>query len=115
MSIPAIERTFNQAMARLVRPGRVQVLQDDIVGQIDKTVHAPGTPPVVVRELGDRQLWEVPPSEVQELMRRLQEAEGLHDEESVKRAVLRVYGRKSLTKATSTYLDECATYRSGAL
>ncbi len=110
-----IKRTFNQAMAQLVRSGRVLVLQDDIVGQIDKTVHVPGTPPVVVRELGDRQLWEVPPSEVQSLMRRLQEAEGLHDEESVKRAVLRVYGRKSLTKATSTYLDDCATYRSAAL
>ena len=106
-----IKRTFDQAMALLVRSGRVAVLQDDIVGQIDKTVHAPGTPPVIVRELGDRQLWEVPPSEIQSLMSRLQETEGLHDEESVKRAVLRVYGRKSLTKATSTYLDECATYR----
>lgn len=105
-----IKKTFNQSMTSLVRSGRLLQIRDDIPGQLAKTVYYPGTPPVVVRELGDRGLEEVPRSEVEALMQQLLEDGVAHDPEGIKRAVLGKYGRSSLTRAASSYLDECASY-----
>jgi hypothetical protein len=105
-----IKKSFNQAMARLIRSGRVQQLNDDIAGQLGKTVFAPGSPPVKVREIGDRGLEEVPRSEVAALMQQLLDDGEAVELEGIKRAVLKAYGRTSLTRAASAYLDECAHY-----
>jgi len=62
-----------------------------------------------VRELGPRQLSEVPRSEVAKLIRYLG-LEGAPDD-VVKRAVLGAYGLVRLSARTSQYLDECLSYR----
>ena len=103
----AIKRTLNQATARLVRAGRILQIDDDIPGQIDTTLYYPGTSAVVVRELGDRWLEAVPRSEVAALIER----SGWDvDEQATKRKVLAAYGRTSLTKAASEYLEWCMRY-----
>jgi len=84
----------------------VRQVDDDLVGAIDKTLYLPGTPSVVVRELGPRQLVEVPRSEVATLAQKLT-ATGLTD---TKRGVLDTLGLKRLRQRTSEYLDECLDY-----
>jgi hypothetical protein len=103
----AIKRTLNQVTAGLVRAGRIMQVDDDLPGQIDKTLYYPGTPAVVVRELGDRWLEAVPRSEVAALIER----SGWDiDDPAMKRKVLTAYGRTSLTKAADAYLESCLQY-----
>src|SRR3712207_4664533 len=59
----------------LAREGKVELVrEDEIPWQGDDVVRLPDTPPVVVRELGPRELIDVPLDEIAELMRRLQAA-----------------------------------------
>lgn len=46
----AIKRTLNQVTASLVRRGRLAQIRDQVPGQIEKTLYAPGTPAVAVRD-----------------------------------------------------------------
>ncbi len=67
--------------------------------QDDDVVRLPDAPPVVVRELGPRELIEVPLDEIAELMRRL------GDVDDRKRAVLNAYGLVRMTARAEQYLD----------
>ena len=67
----------------------------------DATLYVPGKPSILVRELGPRQLSDVPRSEVAKLIKYL-DLEDAADE-VVKRAVLNAYGLIRLTaKQAST-------------
>jgi dethiobiotin synthetase len=82
----------------------VLVRRDDIPWQDDDVVRMPDSPAVRVRELGPRELIEVPLDEISELIRRLRAAGGARDASSAKRAVLNVYGLKRLTARADEYL-----------
>jgi len=82
----------------------VLVKRDEIPWQDDDLVRAPDAPAVSVRELGPRTLEEVPLDEIAELMRRLQAAQGISDDASMKRAVLHAYGLVRLTTRADEYL-----------
>jgi hypothetical protein len=93
---------LSNSVYHLAREGRLELVRDDEVpGQGDDLVRAPDTPPVVVRELGPRELIEVPLDEVAELMRRLQAAGRGGD---LKRAVLDAYGLVRMTARAEQYL-----------
>lgn len=101
-------RTFNQATHVAVRAGLLAQLDDKLVGQIDKTLYIPGTPSVVIRELGPRTLVEVPRSELMLLAGSLLRE---HAElETLKRAILDTLGLTRLTERVSAYLDDCFNY-----
>jgi very-short-patch-repair endonuclease len=105
-----MRRTFHKATRKALRTGDIRQLDDNTVALDDKTLYLPGKPSVLLRELGPRQLLDVPRSEVAKLIKYL----GLQDapREEVKRAVLNAYGLVRLTARTSHYLDECLTYNS---
>ena len=92
---------LSNSVYHLAREGKV-VLQraDEIPWQGEDVVRAPGTPPVVVRQLGPRELIEVPLDEIAELMRRL------GDVEDRKRAVLNAYGLVRMTARAEQYLGQ---------
>ena len=104
-----MRRAFHAATRRALRSGDLRQLDDRIAAD-EKTLYVPGKPSIMVRELGPRQLWDVPRSEVAKLIKYL----GLQDasDDVVKRAVLNAYGLVRLTARTSQYLDECLTYNS---
>ena len=77
------------------------VTTDDAPWQDDDVLRLPDSPPVVVRELGPRELIEVPLDEIAELMRRLQAAGQGGD---LKRAVLNAYGLVRMTARAEQYL-----------
>jgi hypothetical protein len=76
----------------------VLVRADDAPGQGEDVVRLPDTPPVVVRELGPRELVEVPLDEIAEVMRRLGPVPDR------RRAVLEAYGLRRMTARAEEYL-----------
>ncbi len=84
---------LSNSIYHLAREGKV-VLDDDEV------VRLPDTPAVVVRELGPRELIEVPLDEIAELMRRL------GAQPDLKRAVLNTYGLVRMTARAEQYLAQ---------
>jgi hypothetical protein len=93
-----IRRFLNRAIAKGVRKGQIEQRNEyGSTDQINKIVFAAGEEATVLRTLGGRQLGEVPPSEVGELMRkRLEAADSLSDE-GLFRSVLEFYGAKNMT------------------
>jgi hypothetical protein len=106
---PEMRRAFHAATREALRGGSIRQLDDEIDALDEKTLYAPGKPTVIVRELGPRQLSDVPRSEVTKLIKYLG-LEGAADD-VLKRAVLGAYGLVRLTARTSQYLDECLSYR----
>jgi hypothetical protein len=104
-----MRRSFHAATGLALRTGALRQLDDELVQQDEKTLYIPGKPSVLVRELGPRQLSDVPRSEVAKLIKYLR-VEGTADD-VVKRAVLQAYGLIRLTARTSQYLDECLSYQ----
>ena len=105
-----IRRAFHAATRQALRTGVLQRQDDDVLELDEKTLYLSGEPSVVVRELGPRQLSDIPRSEVAALIRQLELTGAPID--SIKRAVLDAYGLVRLTAKASQYLDECLDYLS---
>ncbi len=127
---------MEQALGRLTLRGQVEVDKFDSGGELQQVMRLAGAAAVVVRELGDRTLYEVPLNEVVELMarkrRELPGRSGSGDRpahavagviqqaalrraspERLKRAVLDSYGLIRMTQAADEYLDAALTLLDG--
>jgi hypothetical protein len=94
---------LSNSVYHLAREGRIELVrEEEVPWQGDDVVRAPDSPPVVVRELGPRELIEVPLDEVAELMRRLRAGGHTGD---LKRAVLDAYGLVRMTARAEQYLS----------
>lgn len=104
-----IKRILNKVTHDQIRNGRLAYIADDAEGMVDRTLYLPGTDAVIVRELGPRDLVEVPKSEVRALISQL----GLDSQtgEEVSRAVLETYGLSRLGARAAEFLRECQRYR----
>ena len=107
---PDIRRTFHKATRQALRKGLIRQLDDGIATLDQKTLYVPGKPSTLVRELGPRQLTDVPRSEVAKLIKYLS-GQGAADD-VIKRAVLNAYGLVQLSSKRSQYLDECLSCNS---
>ena len=119
---------MEQALGRLTLRGLVDVDELDGGGGVQQVLRLAGTSAVVVRELGERSLYEVPLNEIAELVghkrRELLGRSGAGDQpvhavagviqqaalrraspERLKRAVLDGYGLIRMTQAAEQYLD----------
>jgi len=93
---------LSNSIYHLAREGKIDLTRaDDVPWQGDDLVRLPDTPAVVARELGPRELIEVPLDEVAELMRRLRAAGRGED---LKREVLTSYGLTRMTARAEQYL-----------
>ena len=94
------------ALNRLLDQNQVQIdeLVSDPGNQVQRVLRNPGTPPVSVREIGSRDLYEVPLNEVAALIGlRLERYPGAsHDQ--LMRYVLKSYGWRRLTDKARSYL-----------
>ena len=123
---------MEQALGRLTLRGQVEADELDNAGEPQQVLRLTGTAAVVVRELGERSLYEVPLNEIAELMagkrRELLGRSGAGDQpvhavagviqqaalrraspDRVKRAVLDAYGLIRMTQAAEQYLDAALT------
>ena len=120
---------MEQALGRLTLRRQVDVDELDNAGEVQQVLRLAGTPAVVVvRELGDRSLYDVPLNEIAELMRHKrrelmgragadgQPAHAVADvirqaalrrasPERIKRSVLDTYGLIRMTQAAEQYLS----------
>ena len=119
---------LEQALGRLTLRGQVEVDELDSAGEAQPVLRLAGTSAVVVRELGERSLYEVPLNEIAELAghkrRELLGRSGADvlpahavadvirqaairraSPDRVKRAVLDAYGLIRMTQAADQYLD----------
>lgn len=94
------------ALDLLVREGRVET-EEVAIGDEDRqrVLRTPDMPRVVVRELGDRDLYKVPITEVAEVVAGVVHADRSLDDEGIKRATLERYGLKRLTDSADVYLS----------
>ena len=106
-----IRSKFNRAMRKAIEMGVVEEHNDyGTSDQINKVVHIVGTPSVIRRERGDREIKEIPPSEIAEAMREIIEhifSEEVEDKDVVFRQVLVSYELKRKTQNAIKALD-CA-------
>jgi hypothetical protein len=104
-----MKRYFNRAVNVALNAGDLAQVEDDLEGQINKTLYIPGTPPVRVRERGPRALTEIPRSEIATVIDALDlRSRSAHE---LKREVLAAFDLTKLTESASSYLDECINYR----
>jgi hypothetical protein len=82
-------------------------LDDDVLDPGGKTLRLPAQPDVAVREIGPRRPIDVPRSEIQQLIDRL---DLCHRPDEAKRAVRDALGFPRLTDRIRAYLDECLHY-----
>lgn len=95
-----LEKAFNVALSRAITTKLLEQYPDDNVLGPEATVYIPGTEPVVVRELGPREVYDVPQSELRVLI----EERSLYPD--TERMVANVYGKK-LTKKLQDYVSNC--------
>ncbi|ULH16662.1 AAA domain-containing protein [Deinococcus sp. KNUC1210] len=112
----ALQSLLNRSVAQGVRSGVfLQENEWGLVGQMDKVLRVPGTPPVRLRQRGSRELASIPPYEVAALMRELlrlePELDTPDDPEPLYRRVLGLYGAQRLTLKAR----EALTYAYGCL
>ena len=99
---------LTQAVNRLLDQKQVQIDELGSPGdsQHQRVLRVPGSAPVVVREIGSRDLYEVPLNEVVALMERRLERHPRATHEELMRHVLDTYGWKRLTDKARTYLTD---------
>ncbi len=101
----AARAPLSSALYWLAREGKIALVREaDVPWQGDDVVRMPDHPEVRVRELGPRELIEVPLVEIAELLRRLRGARGVDEPMDLKRAVLNSYGLVRLTARADEYL-----------
>ena len=101
----AARAPLSSALYWLAREGKIALVREaDVPWQGDDVARMPDHPEVRVRELGPRELIEVPLDEIAELMRRLRAAQGTAGDMDLKRAVLSAYGLVRLTARADEYL-----------
>jgi very-short-patch-repair endonuclease len=103
-----IRKVLNKAANAAIRSGAIAQVHDQIPGQIEKTLYIPGTPPVIVRGLGPRLLFDVPRSELRTLANSL--GVNAADRTTAMRTILDELNLTRLTERTATHLDEVLRY-----
>jgi hypothetical protein len=72
-----------------------------------KTLYLPGTPSVVLRRRGDRELEQIPPTEVAAVARHILNQDPDTNDSELKRLLLTAFERARMTNIASVFLDDC--------
>jgi very-short-patch-repair endonuclease len=103
----ALKHTLNRAAADAVRHGILDQIDNGEPGQVDKTLYMPKTAAVVMRTRGDRDLEDIPETEVAALAAQILAHYEWMEDEPLKRRLLDSYERSRLTANASAFLDRC--------
>jgi hypothetical protein len=96
-----IRSSLDQATTAAIRRGRLHQVGGGRTGQSVRTLHLPGTPPVVLRRRGDRELEHIPPTEVAAVARHVLSEDTSITDSDLKRLLLSAYERVRLTSNAS--------------
>jgi very-short-patch-repair endonuclease len=96
-----------RATTEALRRGQLQQIKDGIISPTAKTLYLPGTPPVVPRRRGDRELEHIPPTEVAAIARHILHHDTDIGDSELKRLLLIAFERVRMTTSASAFLDDC--------
>jgi len=102
-----IRHALDQATTAAIRKGLLCQTGDGKTSQSARTLHLPGTPPVILRRRGDRELEHIPPTEVAAVVRHILSQDPSISDSELKRLLLSAYERVRLTSNASAFLDDC--------
>ena len=102
-----VKRRLNPLVTALTRQGHLAMIDDRTTGVLGKTLYTPGTPTVVVRELGGRVPELVPASEVLTLLERTGVAP---TSPQAVEAVLHAWAKPDASDKARAYLRWCMDY-----
>ena len=102
-----IREALDKATETAVARGLLRQIRDNMTDRSLKTLYLPGTPSVVLRRRGDRELEQIPPTEVADVARHILDQDpGISDSE-LQRLLLTAFERVRLTNIASVFLDDC--------
>ena len=102
-----VRDTMDKATDAAVKRGLLGQVRDEVAGRTVRTVHLPGTPPVVLRRRGERELEQIPPAEVAAVARHILTEDPQISDTELMRALLSAFERVRLTGNAETFLDSC--------
>ena len=100
-----VRDALDQATRTALKKGLLEQIRDNMTNRSVRTLYLPGTPPVIQRRRGDRELEHIPPTEVAAVARHILDRPWLNDSE-LKRLLL-TFERVRLTTNASAFLDDC--------
>jgi hypothetical protein len=102
-----VRDALDQATATAVTSGLLQQIRDNMTNRSVTTLYLPGTPSVVLRRRGERELEHIPPTEVAAVACHiLNQDPGINDSELM-RLLLIAFERVRMTNIASAFLDDC--------
>ena len=105
-----VRKALNQACAEAVRKGLLIAANPlNKEGQQQLVLRRPGSPEVLLRERGPRELEELPPDEVAAILVLIGIETGTTEPEALKRQLLETLNWVRLTKKVNEFLDQCIT------
>ena len=107
LTAPA-RKALNQACAEAVRKGLLTATNPlNKEGQQQLVLRRPGSPEVLLRERGPRELEELPPDEVTAMLVLIGAETGTTELEALKRQLLETLNWVRLTRKVNEFLDQC--------
>jgi len=100
-----VRRVLNRALYRMQHQLDISEFASPVTNWPQRVVKLRGAPPVVVRERGPRDLYEIPLNEIAAVIEDLRRRRPLSRDESLMRDVLDVYDLVRMTSKTVDFLE----------
>ncbi|MGH3256050.1 MAG: AAA domain-containing protein [Streptosporangiaceae bacterium] len=102
-----VREALDRATRTALRKGLLEQIRDNMTGRSVLTLYLPGTPSVIQRRRGDRELEHIPPAEVAAIARHVLHHDSGIDDGELRRLLLTAFERVRLTNNASAFLDDC--------
>jgi len=100
---------MDKATETAIKKGLLEQIRHNVAGRAVRTVYLPGTPPVVLRRRGDRELEHIPPTEVAAVAGHILTEDPQISDTELMRTLLTAFERVRLTSNATAFLDDCIT------
>jgi very-short-patch-repair endonuclease len=102
-----VRDALDKAADTALRNGQLKQIRDNLAGRTVRTVYLPDTPPVIVRQRGDRELEHIPPTEVAAVAGHILIEDPRISDTELARVLLTAFERVRLTSNAAEFLDGC--------
>lgn len=102
-----VRDALDKATDTALRNGQLKQIRDNLAGRTVRTVYLPDTPPVIVRQRGDRELEHIPPTEVAAVAGHILTEDPQISDTELARVLLTAFERVRLTSNAAEFLDDC--------
>ena len=102
-----VREALDRATSTALSKGLLEQIRDNMTNHSVRTLYLPGTPSVILRQRGDRELEHIPPTEVAVVARHVLDHDPGIDDGELRRLLLNALERVRLTSNASVFLDDC--------